>query len=173
MIINKRDNPRKMYTIISRFIKQNQPQDQPKCKLCDKTENLVSITEEDLCSPCQQNCGLDNFCVDCYNKHMKYDLCLVCLHMFRKSRRLPCYIGLKLKNPEFVHDRCSTCNVRAEDVMYYPTDQFCITCLISEDKYRYMCRACYNTYSRRFVPCFYCFDTVLKESSLRITINEQ
>ena len=162
-----------MYTIISRFIKQNQPQDQPKCKLCDKTENLVSITEEDLCSPCQQNCGLDNVCVDCYNKNMKYDLCLVCLHMFRKSRRLPCYIGLKLKNPEFVHDRCSTCNVRAEDVMYYTTDHFCIACLISEDKYRYMCRACYNTYSRRFVPCFYCFDMVLKESSLRILINEQ
>ena len=151
-----------MDTMISRPIKQNQKQkqNQLKCKLCAKKENIVSITEEDLCSPCQRNCELDHFCIDCYNKRMKYDLCLVCLHMFRKTRRLPNNIGLKLQDPGFVHNKCSTCNVRAEDVMYYSTDQFCLTCLVSKDKYRYMCRICYNTYSHKYAPCFYCFDTV-------------
>ena len=160
-----------MKTILPRMIsleKRNKTKKQKKtkttkkhCKLCNETENIITLTEEDLCPPCQEIGELDDFCPECYKKRIKFKVCILCCKLFRKVRDLPATIELKLQHPDNIRTKCSICNVKTDDVMYRTTDKFCVSCLaLQKEKYRYMCDFCYHIYAEKYGSCFYCHDVI-------------
>ena len=131
------------------------------CKRCEKNEVAITVTHEDMCTYCQFYIPKKQYCLECYLKQKKYDVCMVCRKLFEYKRILPKEIALKLKHPDDHYHKCNTCGIKSDDlVMYYPTTHFCTACLTFRDHKRYMCKYCYVTYKEKYTNCFYCLEII-------------
>lgn len=130
-------------------------------KESEMTDPLLEITEEDLCIYCQCDFRPAYYCVSCYQERIRFLICIGCSRRFDPDdREVPPEIVLRLAHPEEKVTTCHSCMTRSNHVMFRPYRHFCMTCLITRRKDRYMCKYCYNGYKDKFAPCFHCSEII-------------
>ena len=130
-------------------------------KESEMTDPIIEITEEDLCIYCQCDFHPEYYCVPCYHERLRFLICIGCSRRFDPDdREVPPEIVLRLVHPEEKVTTCHSCMTRSDDVMFRPYTHFCMTCLITRRKDRYMCKYCYNGYKDKFAPCFHCSEII-------------
>lgn len=145
-----------MNCILLPFLQQPLP---PKeCTKCGTPDDLLTITEEDLCTHCQFEYKIEYYCVSCYKMKMYKRICFNCRSFYHCKRKLPMKLKLHIENPDEMQNRCNMCNLLPHSVFYRPSDLFCTPCIKNNNDARYVCNYCFETYKDKYAPCFYCMD---------------
>lgn len=124
------------------------------CKDCYRSDYILKITEEDVCSRCQRYYIKEYFCVDCYKKRLTKRPCIYCHKMIMKDRIFTNNETLQLGHPDKMQDICSICG-SDDSVMFQSCHLFCEDC-INIYSNRFICSACYIQCNEFYTCCFYC-----------------